>query len=469
MKKILFVLGLLWANNLQAQSVSVSTKGNAATHTICDDGCAGSGGTSAVDGASFSLGVDAFTPGGGTYNTTLVALSSGVSAAFRINKYRAIWSMLTDGAGAELGVTANPLVINCNSGCGSPPATADNTAFTAGTTNVTPVAGVYDDSVANLTTGRYGAPRLTISRALHVNLRSATGVIVDLLTDTQLRATPVTVSGTVTSNIGTTNGLALDATVTARFPTGANPANAESNTASISRVGSYNFIYNGATWDRWTGAVSGTVTANIGTTNGLFLDATYTGRMPAGASPASAESNTNTALSRIGSFNFIYNGSTWDRWTGAVTQSGTWNIGSITTLPALVASSALIGQTANTAQATTTNSTVPCYITSAASTNSTSCKGSAGNIYGFDLINTTATLYYLRLYNSSSAPTCSSATGFIRTIPIPASVTGAGITRDISAGEGYSTGIGFCLTGGGSSTDNTNAATGVYITIQYKH
>src|ERR1039458_5507067 len=34
------------------------------------------------------------------------------------------------------------------------------------------------------------------------------------LTDAQLRATPVPVSGTVTSNIGTTGGLALDATLT---------------------------------------------------------------------------------------------------------------------------------------------------------------------------------------------------------------------------------------------------------------
>jgi hypothetical protein len=32
----------------------------------------------------------------------------------------------------------------------------------------------------------------------------------------------------------------------------------------------------------------------------------------------------------------------------------------------------------------------------------------------------------------------------------------------------YSSGIGFCLTGGGSSTDNTNAATGVYLALLYK-
>jgi len=106
-----------------------------------------------------------------------------------------------------------------------------------------------------------------------------------------------------------------------------------------------------------------------------------------------------------------------------------------------------------------------CYITSAASTNSTSCKGSAGQIYGISAVNTTATTYYLRLYNSSSAPTCSSATGFIRTIPVLAT---GGAVEMRQVGAAFGTGIGFCLTGGGSSTDNTNAATGVYITLEYK-
>jgi hypothetical protein len=117
----------------------------------------------------------------------------------------------------------------------------------------------------------------------------------------------------------------------------------------------------------------------------------------------------------------------------------------------------------------TSGGTTACFVSSAASTNSTSCKGSAGQIYHVELVNTTSTLYYLRLYNSSSAPTCSSATGFIRTIPIPHGTgAGAGISGDYAMGEAYGTGIGFCLTGGGSSTDNTNAATGVYVTVLYK-
>jgi hypothetical protein len=70
------------------------------------------------------------------------------------------------------------------------------------------------------------------------------------------------------------------------------------------------------------------VTANAGTnlnTSALALDATVTGRLPAGGSPANGESNTNTNLSRIGAFNYVFNGSTWDRWTGGVTQSGSWS------------------------------------------------------------------------------------------------------------------------------------------------
>jgi hypothetical protein len=74
---------------------------------------------------------------------------------------------------------------------------------------------------------------------------------------------------------------------------------------------------------------SGSLTANAGTnlnTSLLFLDSTYTGRMPAGASPAENESNTNTALSRIGAFNYVFDGAAWDRWTGAVTGSGNFTV-----------------------------------------------------------------------------------------------------------------------------------------------
>jgi hypothetical protein len=123
---------------------------------------------------------------------------------------------------------------------------------------------------------------------------------------------------------------------------------------------------------------------------------------------------------------------------------------------------------AQAATATTDNGTATCYLTTTASTNATNCKASAGNLYVIRAVNTTGTLYYLRLYNLAAAPTCSSATGFVETIPIPASTSGNGIVIPQSVGQAFATGIGFCLTGGGSSTDNTNAATGVYLTMLYK-
>lgn len=111
------------------------------------------------------------------------------------------------------------------------------------------------------------------------------------------------------------------------------------------------------------------------------------------------------------------------------------------------------------------------YTAAGASTNATNVKNAAGTVYGYTLTNTTTTIYYLRMYNLASAPTCSSATGYVSTIPIPpASAAGGAGGREIqkNIGQAFTTGIGFCVTGGASSTDNTNAATGVFVEILYK-
>lgn len=125
----------------------------------------------------------------------------------------------------------------------------------------------------------------------------------------------------------------------------------------------------------------------------------------------------------------------------------------------------------NAATATSGAAASACNILSAASTNSTNCKASAGNLYGYEIFNTSTTVYYLRLYNLSSAPTCSSATGFIRSIPIPPAAA-AGQVGGAVSNQGvpvnFGTGIGYCITGGSSSTDNTNAATGIFGEIRYK-
>jgi len=100
-----------------------------------------------------------------------------------------------------------------------------------------------------------------------------------------------------------------------------------------------------------TSPVSGTVTANAGTnlnTSALALDATVTGRLPAGATPADAESNTNPNLSRIGGMNYVFNGTTWDRWRGDTTN-GAWVNVKTSVLPTGAAQDAtLTGGTAKT-------------------------------------------------------------------------------------------------------------------------
>lgn len=268
--------------------------------------------------------------------------------------------------------------------------------------------------------------------------------------------------------------------------------------------------------------------ASTETTLGTRLaDATFTGRMPAPASPADAESNTIATLSRIGVFHFLFNGTSWDRQrgdttngafvqvktsalpTGAATETTLGGVlttsdfdtktGSLTeAAPATdTASSGLNGRLQRIAQRLTTllavfpatlslNTGSPdastlrvipadgvseCAIVSAASTNATNCKASAGNFVGLEVYNTTTTVYYLRLYNTVGAPTCSSATGFIRSIPVPPAAAAGqvgGAIVPIGPGVAYGTGVAFCLTGGSSSTDNTNAAVGIFGAIKYR-
>jgi hypothetical protein len=109
-----------------------------------------------------------------------------------------------------------------------------------------------------------------------------------------------------------------------------------------------------------------------------------------------------------------------------------------------------------------------CYVASTASTNATNCKNAPGQIYLLRAFNTTATVYYLRTYNLTTTPTCSSATGYIESIPIPGSTATNGWVIPQPTGQAYGTGIGFCITGGSASTDNTAAAAGVFLTLLYK-
>jgi hypothetical protein len=109
---------------------------------------------------------------------------------------------------------------------------------------------------------------------------------------------------------------------------------------------------------------------------------------------------------------------------------------------------------------------------SAASTNSTLVMagvGASGSIGGpagvllktAVLGNTTATGYFLKLYNKATAPACGTDLP-VQTFPVPPNQT---VPIDFGNGAIFPLGLGFCLTGAIGDTDNTAAAAGVAINL----
>ena len=101
-----------------------------------------------------------------------------------------------------------------------------------------------------------------------------------------------------------------------------------------------------------------------------------------------------------------------------------------------------------------------------ASNNATLVKNSAGEWCVLSPINTSTSIGYLKLYDSSSSPTCSSATNLKHVYPVPpaqASGQAGGFTLPMPSGEQYSNGLAYCVVGGGLDTDNSNAPTGIFI------
>ena len=95
-------------------------------------------------------------------------------------------------------------------------------------------------------------------------------------------------------------------------------------------------------------------------------------------------------------------------------------------------------------------------VLSAATTNATVVKASAGRVIGWSIVNTTAAIKYLRLYNKTTAPTVGTDSP-VSVIPIPAN----GIaTVSHPGGIGFATGIGYSITGASPDLDATATAVG---------
>ena len=82
---------------------------------------------------------------------------------------------------------------------------------------------------------------------------------------------------------------------------------------------------------------------------------------------------------------------------------------------------------------------------SAATTNSTNVKSSAGTLYHYSIYNNSASKEYVEFFNSGSAPTCTGTPVWVAEVPPLAN--GLGVVEDFGGlGLAFSTGIGFCMT-----------------------
>lgn len=105
--------------------------------------------------------------------------------------------------------------------------------------------------------------------------------------------------------------------------------------------------------------------------------------------------------------------------------------------------------------------TGPVKYFSAASTNSTLVVGRKALLTTVVAVNTTGTVYYLKLYNKVTAPTCGTDVPKW-TLPVPAN---GSINVPGSVSVLFPLGLGFCLTSGVADNDTGNAATGVVINL----
>lgn len=102
---------------------------------------------------------------------------------------------------------------------------------------------------------------------------------------------------------------------------------------------------------------------------------------------------------------------------------------------------------------------------SAASTNATSVKASAGQVYGWYLYNANAAVRFLKLYDKASAATVGTDVPKL-TIPIP---PGSAANVEFTNGVPFSLGIGLALTTGVADADTgAVAANEIVVNLMYK-
>jgi hypothetical protein len=294
----------------------------------------------------------------------------------------------------------------------------------------------------------------------------AAGSLPVVLTAAQVAAlTPVS---TVTANIGTTNGLALDASVAA--------LNVAQGAALGSNTGP---MVQGSVLTGAPSYTTGQIAPLSLTTNGLLrvngsngtFPASQTGTWTVGLS-AGAQVEMTDGTNVLGTSSHPVRTDPTGTTTqpvsiaSAVAVTGTfWQSTqpvSLASLPALAAGTNAIGTVSITAA--TTGGATPFSFISAGGANqdSTQVKASSGQLYGWALSNTTASNRYVKVYNKA-AP-ASTDTPVLRLLVPP----GGGNNHALPVGLAFGTAIGFRVTTGIPDNDvGAASANDVFVNFNY--
>lgn len=113
-----------------------------------------------------------------------------------------------------------------------------------------------------------------------------------------------------------------------------------------------------------------------------------------------------------------------------------------------------------------TKATSTTRIISTASDNATNIKASAATVFTVLVTNTTEQIAYVKLYDIATTPSCGSTPIISGPLPVPGlNQTASWGAPTFFLGIQTTSGLGICITGGPTDTDDTIVQPGIYVTI----
>ncbi len=465
------IMGFVTADTVDSGDVGVvAMTTTRALHVFIKGSDVATGGTSMVDDAAFTPGTTAGTPAFAVFDdTTPDSVDEGDGGAIRMSANRNLYVRIRDNAGNERGLNIDA------AGALAAVVTNAGTFVTQENGALLTAVQLIDDTVATLGTSTYteattkGLVIGAVRRDANTSLVDTTNEIAPLQVNAtgelkvaviQALPTGANVIGALTANqsvnvaqmngVNVTMGNGVAGTGVQRVTL------ASDSTGNIATIG--------------TSVTPGTAAANLGKARDAVAGASDTGvamlyvrrDTPTAVTPAAGDYE---------SPQISANGEQWVRLAGELADDAAFTPATTRVVPIgffadETATDSVdegdIGAARMTldrkqivaAYAHTAGGATPYKLVSAATTNATSVKASAGQIYMITASNVNAAARYLKLYNKASAPTVGTDTP-VFTFIIPGNTAGAGTNIPIPAcGIAFGTGIAFALT-----TEATDAGT----------